>query len=89
MNMTRTLHPFVLLLTALLLTAPVQMASAQGQVYVIESTTGAVKVGTAFALDERITVPAGASIRIVMPSGKTQTIKGCLLYTSPSPRDRS
>ena len=35
-----------------------------------------MKVGTAFALDDRITVPAGASIRIVMPSGKTQTIKG-------------
>jgi len=73
--MTRTFHLFVLL-TAFLLAAPLQTASAQGQVYVIESTTAAVKVGTAFALDDRITVPAGASIRIVMPSGKTQTIKG-------------
>ena len=74
--MTRTFHPFVLLTAFLLAAAPLQTASAQGQVYVIESTTGAVKVGTAFALDDRITVPAGASIRIVMPSGKTQTIKG-------------
>jgi hypothetical protein len=75
LNMTRTFPAFVLL-TAFLLAAPLQTASAQGQVYVIESTTAAVKVGTTFALDERITVPAGASIRIVMPSGKTQTIKG-------------
>jgi hypothetical protein len=75
LNMTRT-FPAVALLIALLLAAPLQTASAQGQVYVIESTTAAVKVGTAFALDDRITVPAGASIRIVMPSGKTQTIKG-------------
>lgn len=73
--MTRTFHTFVLL-TAFLLATPLQTASAQGQVYVIESTTAAVKVGTAFALDDRITVPAGASIRIVLPSGKTQTIKG-------------
>jgi hypothetical protein len=81
-KMTRTFHFSSLLLTVLLLAAPVQMASAQGQVYVIESTTGTVKVGTAYALDDRITVPAGASIRIVMPSGKTQTIKGP--YSDPA-----
>lgn len=73
--MTRTFHTFVLLVV-FLLAAPLPTASAQGQVYVIESTTAAVKVGTAFALDDRITVPADATIRIVMPSGKTQTIKG-------------
>ena len=76
-EMTRTFHSFVLLFSLLLLGGrPLQTASAQGQIYVIESTTAAVKVGTAFALDDRITVPAGASIRVVMPSGKTQTIKG-------------
>ena len=49
---------------------------AQGQVYVLESTATNVKVGTAFAMSDRITVPAGASVRVVMPSGKTQMIKG-------------
>lgn len=51
-------------------------AQAQGQIYVLESTAPNVKAGSAFAMDDRVTVPAGASVRVVTPSGKTQTIKG-------------
>lgn len=50
--------------------------SARAQVYVLESTVATVKVGTAYAMGDRMTIPAGASIRVVMPSGKTQLIKG-------------
>jgi hypothetical protein len=46
------------------------------QVYVLESTADAVKAGTAFKAGERIAIPAGSTIRAVMPSGKTQTVKG-------------
>ena len=51
-------------------------AQAQGQVYVLESTAASVKVGTAYGMGDRITIPAGASVRVMMPSGKTQMIKG-------------
>jgi hypothetical protein len=51
-------------------------AQAQGQIYVLESTATTVKVGTAYAMGDRITIPAGGSVRVMMPSGKTQMIKG-------------
>jgi hypothetical protein len=51
-------------------------ASAQAQVYVLESTAGPIRVGASYAPDERIMVPAGAYVRVVLPSGKTQTIRG-------------
>jgi hypothetical protein len=56
--------------------AGVAYAQGQGQVYVLESTVDTVKIGTIYALGDRITIPAGGSVRAVMPSGKTQTIKG-------------
>jgi hypothetical protein len=65
-----------LALAAVLIAAAAGLALAQAQVYVLESTADGVKVGTAYGLGERITIPAGSSIRAVMPSGKTQTIKG-------------
>ena len=75
--MTHIFHVFrILLLTAILVAAGIRLAHAQGEVYVLESTAASVKAGTAYAMGDRITVPAGASIRAVMPSGKTQTIKG-------------
>lgn len=52
------------------------VAQGQGRMYVIESSVSAVQVGKEFALSDTIAIPAGASIRAVMPSGKTQTIKG-------------
>lgn len=66
----------VLALSALLMATGSGTLQAQGQVYVLESTATNMKVGTAFAMTDRITVPAGASVRVVMPSGKTQMIKG-------------
>lgn len=52
------------------------LAQSQGQIYVLESTATGVKAGTAYAMGDRIAVPAGASVRVVTPSGKTLTIKG-------------
>lgn len=63
-------------LVVVLNTAGSGSAQAQGQIYVLESTAPNVKAGSAFAMDDRVTVPAGASVRVVTPSGKTQTIKG-------------
>jgi hypothetical protein len=60
-----------------LLTAP-DSAWVQGRarIYVIESTVSTILVGKEYALTDTITLPAGASIRAVMPSGKTKTIRG-------------
>lgn len=66
----------VLALSGSLMAAGSGAVQAQGQVYVLESTATNVKVGTAFTMNDRITIPAGASVRVVMPSGKTQMIKG-------------
>lgn len=66
----------VLAFSAFLMAANGGTAQAQGQVYVLESTATSVKVGTAYAMSDRITIPAGASVRVMMPSGKTQMIKG-------------
>ena len=75
--MTRRLQVFhVLVLTVILIAAGSGLLQAQGQIYVLESSVASVKVGTAYGMGDRITIPAGSSIRAVMPSGKTQTIKG-------------
>jgi len=52
------------------------MPAAQAQIYVIESTAPAIKVGVQLASADTVVIPAGASIRAVLPSGKTQTVKG-------------
>ena len=36
----------------------------------------AIRVGSALDMGDTITIPAGSHIRAVLPSGKTQTIKG-------------
>ncbi|HWA51225.1 MAG TPA: hypothetical protein VG742_23350, partial [Dongiaceae bacterium] len=51
-------------------------AQAQGEVYVIESSVPSISVGTGLAPADRLSVPAGDYVRVVLPSGKTQTIKG-------------
>jgi hypothetical protein len=66
----------VLGLTVVLIAASAGLARAQTQVYVLESSAPSVKVGKAYALTDKITIPAETSIRVVMPSGKTQTIRG-------------
>lgn len=72
----RSFIAFVLAFPAFWIVASGGTAQAQGQVYVLESTATSVKVGTSYAMSDRITVPAGASVRVVTPSGKTQMIKG-------------
>jgi len=50
--------------------------AAAAQIYVMESTVPAIRVGSALDLSAAISIPAGGHIRAVLPSGKTQTIKG-------------
>jgi len=50
--------------------------AAAAQIYVMESTVPAIRVGSALELSAAISIPAGSHIRAVLPSGKTQTIKG-------------
>jgi hypothetical protein len=72
-NLPRALR---ILAASATLGAGMLMVGAQAQVYVLESTADTVKAGTAFKTGERIAIPEGSTIRAVMPSGKTQTIKG-------------
>lgn len=62
--------------TALLISLGVALAQGQSRMYVIESSVSAIKVGKEYALTDVIDIPSGSSIRAVMPSGKTQTIRG-------------
>jgi hypothetical protein len=71
---------WVVALAALL--AGAVLTGAQAQVYVLESSADSVKPGFAYKAGDHITIPAGRSIRAVMPSGKTQTIKGP--YSGPA-----
>ena len=50
--------------------------AAAAQIYVMESTVAAIRVGSALDLRSAISIPAGSYIRAVLPSGKTQTIRG-------------
>ena len=49
---------------------------AWADLHVIESTAAAIKARSQLADGDTLTIPAGAYIRVVLPSGKTQTIKG-------------
>ena len=42
----------------------------------IESTVPTIKVGSQLADRDSLMIPAGAQVRVVLPSGKTQTVKG-------------
>jgi hypothetical protein len=59
-------------LAALLAAAP----PARADLYVIESTVPTIKPRSRLMADDKLEIPAGGSIRAVLPSGKTQTIKG-------------
>lgn len=50
--------------------------AARADMYVIESTVAAVSVGAHLKSDDSIAIPANGQIRAVLPSGKTQTIRG-------------
>ena len=66
----------VMALAAVLVAGATSAASAAAQLYILESTVAAIQVGSAFDMNATVTVPAGSYIRAVLPSGKTQTIKG-------------
>jgi hypothetical protein len=67
---------YALALAAVVLAATGGPSPAWAELHVIESTAAAIKVGSRFADSDTITVPAGSQIRVVLPSGKTQTVKG-------------
>ncbi len=49
---------------------------ARADLYVIKSTVPTIKPRSRLLADDKLEIPAGGSIRAVLPSGKTQTIKG-------------
>jgi hypothetical protein len=61
---------------ALALAVAVSAGPLRADLYVLESTTTTINPGSHIATSDRITIPAGSFIRAVLPSGKTQTIKG-------------
>ena len=73
-----SLSPFrcAAVLAAALVTGAAGSSPAAAQLYVLESTAPAVRVGSQLGDSDAIAIPAGAHIRVVLPSGKTQTIKG-------------
>jgi hypothetical protein len=50
--------------------------AARADLYVIESTVPSIKPRTRLLGDDNLTIPAGGSVRAVLPDGKTRTIKG-------------
>jgi hypothetical protein len=65
-----------LMLMAGLIGGVLSATAAAAQIYVMESTVVAIRVGSALELRAAISIPAGSHIRAVLPSGKTQTIRG-------------
>lgn len=66
----------VLGLAAMVAAAAACSTPARAELHVIESTAPAIRVGSRFADREAIDIPAGAHVRVVLPSGKTQTLRG-------------
>jgi hypothetical protein len=54
----------------------VGLTGAWADIYVMESTAPGMRVGVWLTAEETLTIPAGAHVRAVLPSGKTQTIRG-------------
>ena len=71
--MKRRLVPLCPIALAAVLVAA---TAARADLHVIESGVAAIKVGSLLADRDSITIPAGAQIRVVLPSGKTQTVRG-------------
>ena len=63
-------------LAAVLIAGAMSRSPAAAQIYVMESTAAAIRVGSALDMGAALSIPAGSQIRAVLPSGKTQTIKG-------------
>ena len=74
-----TKKSFSSILLALIATCVVLLAgvtAARADIYVIESSVASVAVGTHLAMDDKLSIPSGGQIRAVLPTGKTQTIRG-------------
>jgi hypothetical protein len=71
-------HVFALcrILAAAVVIGGAGLALAEGEIYVLESSAPSIKVGKVYAPADTIAIPDGASIRVVLPSGKTQLIRG-------------
>ena len=52
------------------------VTAARADIYVIESSVASVAVGTHLAMGDSLSSPSGGQIRAVLPTGKTQTIRG-------------
>jgi hypothetical protein len=52
------------------------LTGAAADIYVMESSVPGMRVGARLKDSESLTLPAGGQIRAVLPSGKTQTIRG-------------
>jgi hypothetical protein len=52
------------------------VGGAAADIYVMESTVPGMRAGTRLKDNESLTLPAGGQIRAVLPTGKTQTIRG-------------
>lgn len=59
-----------------LLATVVLVAPVSADVIVLGSSTSAIKTGTVLTADKTIEVPAGARVRVMLPSGRTQEFKG-------------
>lgn len=69
-------HSLVLGFFAICMATFAGLTGARADIYVIESTASGVGVGVHLAMEDTVAIPAGAYIRAVLPSGKTQTIRG-------------
>jgi hypothetical protein len=52
------------------------LGGAAADIYVMESSVPGMKVGARLADSDSLSLPAGGHIRAVLPTGKTQTIRG-------------
>jgi hypothetical protein len=53
-----------------------EVDAAAADIYVMESSVPGMRAGVRLADNESLTLPAGTYVRAVLPSGKTQTIRG-------------
>ena len=67
---------WLLVLAAVTVAILARPQAAHADVYVLESTTMTISSGSHLAASDTIMIPKGSFIRAVLPSGKTQTIKG-------------
>jgi hypothetical protein len=74
--MSNMLRAGGLAIGALALALSAGVRPARADLYVLESTAPAIQPGTHLSAGEQVTIGSGSFIRAVLPSGKTQTIKG-------------